>query len=138
MCGTWLSATSLFGTGDCYSLLTTHVKPTKVALSPEEILAPVQLGLAQSGGEQNISGGHRPLTKTCYPEWQLIRQGRKAIAPVAAAAQTRGNVQGCHAPAVGFTAHFEPRGLSTGRATLRTQPLEPECSPVACVNVGQE
>lgn len=34
---------------------------------PEEILAPVQLGPAQSGGEQHISGGHRPLTKTWLP-----------------------------------------------------------------------
>lgn len=61
MCGFWLSATWLFGTGECYSLLTTHVKPT--ALSQEEILAPVPFRSEESGGEEQVSGGHRPPTK---------------------------------------------------------------------------
>lgn len=60
--GKWLSAIFPSGTGDCYSSLTTHVKPT--ALSQEEILAPLQFRFSKPGGEQQASRGHRPSTKT--------------------------------------------------------------------------
>lgn len=58
----WLSAIFSVGTGDCYSSLTSHVKP--IALSQEEILAPLQFGFSKPGGEQWASGGHTPSTQT--------------------------------------------------------------------------